>query len=136
MAVGHQGAPPHRQEPRNETEEELPRLRAKGRGETSSASDPTVLSPPTPHPHPTSHPGCPAPSLRQPSFPARRARSCGASPAPTPLPRPPLLATPACSESELARSCSPDMILKDFPLSLPRDKAPVSLFVCIYRTNM
>lgn len=46
MAVGHQGAPPHRQEPRNETEEELPRLRAKGRGETSSASDPTVLSPP------------------------------------------------------------------------------------------
>lgn len=48
MAVGHQGAPPHRQEPLNETEEELPRLRAKGRGGTGSASDPSVLSPP-PH---------------------------------------------------------------------------------------
>lgn len=52
MAVGHQGAPPHRQEPLNETEEELPRLRTKGRGGTGSASDPTVLSPPTPIPTP------------------------------------------------------------------------------------
>lgn len=87
MAVGHQGAPPHRQEPRNETEEELPRLRAKGRGETSSASDPTVLSPPpqplTPTPPPTQaarpqasdNPASPPGALGPAELPPRRLHS-------------------------------------------------------------